>query len=148
MTLAHKGHSSDASDRRRHQRIDCRFPATLSIVVPEETFSPFQTLVFVTNVSDDGMHVLCPASRETWLDKLDRGQYVRMLFRHEDRQARLYCQLMWICPKRRMEDGVYFEIGLRFDLTDPLTHRSVDLVQDRARATANLPRALKDITTE
>jgi len=145
MSVSSAHGSGGASDRRRADRTACRFPATLSIVIPEETFSPFTAIVYVTDVSDEGMRLLCPVVNNPWLEHLKRGQFVRLLFRHEERMARLYCELMWMLPRKRMIDGVFFEMGVRFDLADPLTNRTYMAAIDRARATANIPRTLQGI---
>lgn len=122
------------AERRKEERMPCRFPAHLSIVLPQETMTPFRSVVFVRDVSPFGAMVRCPADND-WAVHLREGFFCRLMADEGGQQARLFCRIAWMGRPEQIHGKMYVDLGLAYDVMDPVTARSIPMVLDRGAQT-------------
>lgn len=122
-------------ERRGKDRLVCQLPVFLSVLMPEESYNPFSTAVFLNNVSDKGVRVCCPAPPDHWPRKLRAGQRARLVIHDGRTRFHLICTIAWTAPCREVENQFCYGFGLTFDPEDPGTPEGVERLISRSQRT-------------
>lgn len=125
-----------SDERRRGERIDCQFPAQLVLLFPDRPLEPFSALVLVSDISSEGVKVLCPRPKADMTpDRLREGLSARLFLHNGDERARVPCRIIWVTTNENLYQSACLEIGLAYDLDDPSNLISVEQFIRRGRAT-------------
>lgn len=123
-------------ERRRGERIDCQFPAQIVILFPDRPLEPFSALVLVSDISTEGVKVLCPQPGPDALTTTFRtGQAARLFLHNGDERARVPVRIVWATPNSNLYSSACLELGLSYDLSEPSNRISVEQFIKRGRAT-------------
>ncbi len=124
------------ADRRRHSRIGCQFPAQLLLLFPNEPLRPFSALVLVSDVSREGVRVLCPHfSTDITRDRLRTGQSARLFLHNGPERALVQCHIVWVSDTTGPNESSCFELGLAYDKKDSSDNIRIEQFLNRGKAT-------------
>jgi hypothetical protein len=120
-----KNETKSDTERRESSRLICQLPVVLSVLMPDESYNPFTTAVFLNNVSERGVKVCCPAPANHWPRKLREGQLARLIVHDGQTRFHLLCTVAWTAPCHEVENQFCYGFGLSFDSDDPGTREGV-----------------------
>lgn len=104
-------------ERRKHPRFTVQVPATVRVIVEEQTFSPYQFDGTCQNLSRSGaLLIIADMPRATYLTLIQRPRYVRFTCRlpGQEENITLFGKLVWYdwqggTPKPTCKLAIAFE---------------------------------------
>ena len=107
------------TDKRKYERVATNLAATLSILIPEETFSPVTNGCEVIDISERGAMVQISLAPESYSQMLQKTRFCRLEFQDtHNLPKRLTGRAVWLQPQGSLQNRSY-KVGLFFEDCPP-----------------------------
>lgn len=110
---------TDPKDNRQSERVMVALPATISILIPEQTFRPITQNCEVVDISERGAMINVQISPESYTQMLRKTRYCRLEFPdHDELPKKVTGRAVWLQPQGP-EENRFYRVGLFFEDCPP-----------------------------